>query len=150
MICINICLLSAGLLGAMLLTMLVSNKNKYRDVKMNFTDKQKEIYSLIVKERSMIYFKGLVLGILVSMIYLYLSKELVSSNLCTIVAITMMVSIFFYLLSPKKHYMIRYMNSMEQVRKWHKIGKSMSRSYNVGFLFGLILYILVIFSIYHK
>lgn len=148
MICINICLISAGLLGAMLGTMLLNNKNKYKKGTMGFNQKQQEIYSLIVKERSMIYFKGLVLGVLLSMIYLYLSNGLVSSNLCTIIAITLMVSVFFYLLSPKKHYMVHHMNNMTQVRKWHSIGKQMRHSYNVGFLFGLVLYILIIFSIH--
>lgn len=146
MICINICLISAGLLGAMLTTML-SNNLKSKNEQMGFTQKQQEIYSLIVKERTMIYFKGLVLGVLVSMIYLYLSKGLVASNLCTIIAITLMVSTFFYLLSPKKNYMVQHMTSIEQVRKWNIIGKKMKRSHNVGFLFGLVLYILIIFSI---
>lgn len=146
MICINICLISAGLLGAMLTTML-SNNLKSKNEQMGFTQKQKEIYSLIVKERTMIYFKGLVVGVLVSMIYLYLSKGLVASNLCTVIAITLMVSTFFYLLSPKKHYMVQHMTSIEQVRKWNTISKKMKRSYNVGFLFGLVLYILIIFSI---
>ena len=147
MICINVCLISSGLLGAMLMTMLLSNKKQYNQNKLQFNDTQQKIYKLIARERGIIYFKGLILGVLLSSIYIYLTKDMITSNLCTVIAITMMTSVFYYLLAPKKHYMIQYMTSIEQARQWQKIGKKMRHSYNIGFLFGVVLYILVIFTI---
>lgn len=147
MIYIDTCLLSASLLAGLFASFIFNKRDT--QLQMTFDETQHKIYQLIVKERTIIFGKGLVLGILVSWFYMNWANELIANNLCSIIVITLATSIFFYTLSPKQHQMIRYLKG-DQVYKWHKRGMRMRKLYMGSFLIGFIFYLLIIIKIYES
>jgi hypothetical protein len=133
-------ILAVSFICATLATTLVSNNIK-DDLVKQLTDKEIVVYKEIVNERRNIYFMGLGLGIILSIIYILLINKTKSSIWLKItcgVAITMVVNYFFYMLYPKKQYMLQHLDKKSENIAWLKIYKTMQFRYHLAFLLGLI------------
>tara|TARA_B110000037_G_C17088422_1_gene492964 strand:- start:1476 stop:1928 length:453 start_codon:yes stop_codon:yes gene_type:complete len=117
------------------------SKNIKKDLVNQLSDEEINIYKNIINERRNIYFMGLCLGVILSIIYiLFLCK--IKNNIwfkiiCGI-AITMTVNYFFYILYPKSQYMIQHLDKKSENIAWLKIYKTMQFRYHLAFLLGLI------------
>ncbi len=101
-------------------------------------DEEKKYYNEIIKMRKTIYLQGLMLGFVCSLIFLFINKfKSKQVILLTSISITFVINYFYYILYPKKKYMISILNSKKENKAWLKIYKTMQIRYHVGFLFGL-------------
>jgi uncharacterized protein YacL len=134
------CVLSVAFASATVGVMLNKNELK-KDLVEQLTDKELVIYNEIKIERRTIYLKGLVAGVILSLIYLNSlsnpSNDRIT-NLCVVFALTMVVNYFFYILHPKSKYMLEYLDSAKENKAWLKIYKGMQFKYHLSFLLGLL------------
>jgi hypothetical protein len=141
--CYIACGLAASFFGGMLYITL--NPYKY-DVLQNYLDlldeKQKLIFNQVHRERMQIYLMGLVLGLLLGFIYLQ-SRGPSVSRTCAFVAIVMGVNYLFYMIYPKSVYMIRHLETPEQVNAHQTVYRTMQYRQYMGMALGLVAYVLV-------
>ena len=128
---------------------LVLEESKYdvmRELKSKLTvEQQKKLYR-IKKERTEIYLRGYGYGLILSALVLGWrmmspsGKKSVTSTMmfCATAAITFTVNYFYYILSPKKEWMVTSLHSEEQKVAWLKVYRYMQINYHVGFVFGIL------------
>lgn len=102
-----------------------------------------QTYKKVVAERSKLAYQGYALGLLLSGFYLLLhrNRNIKLSNtsmICIVVAIMFLTNYFYYMLSPKKMYMLNVLNSREDIDNWTKMYRDMQINYHVGLLLGVI------------
>lgn len=109
-------------------------------------EKQKTIYSRIIKERKNIYYTGFTYGLMASLLFLISSIYIKngrwrcchSINACVSVLLLSFISYLYYILSPKTEYMVLHLNTREQREKWLDVYKSMQYNYHVSYVYGII------------
>ncbi len=105
---------------------------------------QIEKYNELVKERRNIYLQGYFVGFVISLIFIAVSKnyrggKLVNTGvICVAGAITLVVNYLYYMMYPKKDYMILYLNNVEQKQAWLNIYKYMQYKYHLGMVLGIV------------
>lgn len=105
----------------------------------HLTMKEQEYYKDIIKMRQNIYFQGLGIGFILSLLFIYINKiKNKSTILLYAVSITFIVNYFYYILYPKDKYMISILDSKKENNAWLKIYRTMQVRYHVGFLLGLV------------
>lgn len=140
--CAKCCLLSGVFLISMIY-MLNANTitNEYEK---QLPNELKPVYASIVKERIQIYYTGYFLGFLLSVLFIlyniYVKKEKYTalSLVCIIITISFLTNYFFYILSPKKNWMLDNIKSQEQTKAWMKMYKGMQMNYHSGLVLGII------------
>ena len=131
-------IIGLGLLGASLSTMSVSKQqiNKLSD---RLSPELQEKYKSIVEERKNTYIQGIILGLVVSYILL---RNLNTANkyyrIMSHVAITMLVTVFYYLLKPKKDYILKYLKTEDDNIAWLEVYKTMRHRYIIGMILGFV------------
>ena len=107
-------------------------------------DKQRR-YAVITQERQGIYFMGLFLGFILSMILLVCCRKyFLGANgsrgglLCMVAAVTFSVNYFYYILSPKSDWMVLHLTSGEETQAWLKVYRTMQYNYHAGLVLGII------------
>ena len=100
-------------------------------------------YIKIIEERRRIYYRGFVMGILLSILsvgLMYNQNKKISNKtiICTTLGITFLTNYFYYILSPKSDWMVLHLNSKYQREEWLKIYRTMSVRFHLGFLLGLL------------
>lgn len=138
-------ILSGGFLAATIATTFYTSNLK-DDLIKQLTNEEIMKYKEIVMERRNIYLMGLGLGIVLSIIYLLLikkkikikSKSNIILNILACISITMLVNYFFYILYPKKQYMLQYLDKKNENIAWLKIYRTMQFRYHLAFLLGTI------------
>ena len=99
-------------------------------------------YAHITLERQKIYFTGLVLGFIISIILVVtMRKYFIGSRgglLCMIAAVTFSVNYFYYILSPKSDWMVLHLKSGEETAAWLNVYRTMQYNYHVGLVLGII------------
>ncbi len=101
-------------------------------------------YTGIISERRSIYFQGYLVGFLLSMVviaYYYFSKNTKITKLtmlCSVIAITFVVSYFYYILHPKSDWMIKHLQSSRQREAWLKVYRYMQVQCHLGFGLGIV------------
>lgn len=106
------------------------------------SEEQKKTYIDIIEERKNIYYTGFGLGILLSILFIFilnLKKIKLNkvSNVCIVGLITFVTNYLYYILIPKKDYMLLHLTDKEQIKRWLDIYKYMQFNYHVGFLIGI-------------
>jgi hypothetical protein len=110
---------------------------------------QKEVYYQIVNERFRYAIQGKILGVLFACIYLYLSYKLDTppgTMVCMSIVILVITQILFYKIMPKSKWMLNYLDKKEQVDAWLEIYKFMANRGHIGFVIGIIAFILLSWS----
>ena len=99
-------------------------------------------YADITKERQEIYFKGLLLGFIISMILLTCCRKYFIGSrggmLCMIAAVTFSVNYFYYVLSPKSDWMVLHLAPGEETVAWLNVYRTMQYNYHIGLVLGII------------
>lgn len=129
--------LTGGFLCATLATTFYdSSINK--DLIQQLLPKEQIIYQEITNKRCSIYYSGLLLGVVIACIFIYLTK---STNyyykLFSAIAITFFINYFYYILYPKPIYMLEILDTNKENKAWLKIYRYMQIRYHLAFLFGL-------------
>jgi uncharacterized membrane protein YfcA len=151
MTCNTSCIVASGLIFASLFTMFTPEKmslqQKYESL---LSEKQREKYHLIRKERLYIYLMGFVIGLMIAFGVVYYLKKSLFTNICLVGAIVFIFNYFFYVFYPKSSYMITDLDDKEDREAWLAIYKHMTMMYHVGFVFGVLGAMLLCYGIYKK
>ena len=152
MVCKTTCLVSIVFLVANIIMSLKLDKNHLKDKFISLLNvDQKKIYEEIILERRNIYLTGYALGIMLSIIYYYIIKNIFrkidnTTLVCSVGFIVLLTNYFYYILSKKSKYMIEYLNNKEQVSAWLSIYKSMQFKYHFALLLGIVASMLFAYS----
>jgi small-conductance mechanosensitive channel len=103
-----------------------------------------EIYNKIVEERTQIYYTGFILGLVLSVLFFVVNKQIFkihmsnTSFVCFTIMISFLSNYFYYILTPKQNYMLDHIDNLEQSKAWLEMYKSMQFSYHFGLFLGLL------------
>ena len=105
-------------------------------------------YAAITRERQGIYFMGLFLGFVLSMILLVCCRKYFLGSggsgggrggvLCMVAAVSFSVNYFYYILSPKSDWMLLHLKSGEETQAWLKVYRTMQYNYHIGLVLGIL------------
>lgn len=129
--------LSIAFLAATVATLRVNPVLKSNLMK-QLSKKEQNHYKSIIQHRRNIYYQGLFFGLLLSILFIYYNKlkdKIVI--LFSALSITFIVNYFYYILYPKKTYLISILDTKKENQAWLEIYKSMQFRYHFGFLLGL-------------
>ena len=104
---------------------------------------QKRIYEGIVKERLMIYFSGMVLGLGLGIYYYINTDDKYKYKLCKFLAIIYLVKLGFYYVYPKSPLMLYSLSNQKQVEAWADIYTEMKSKWIKSIAIGFIGYLLI-------
>jgi hypothetical protein len=139
--CIASCAVGVGLVASSLYVNISPSANeKVERLKSLLNPEQLAIYELVLAERFNLYVRGLLYGVVLGLIVLFLlgDKKLC---LCMVVLTILLTQVFYYLMTPKKHYMLQVLTSKEQVDAWLEVYLTMRYRYMLGFTLGVMGYI---------
>ena len=114
------------------------------EYKSQLPENLQEIYEEITNERTTIYYKGYILGFIISLFIIlgnvyyehkFLSK---TSMVCLVLATSFITNYFYYILSPKKNWMLNYITTPEQTKSWLQMYRGMQVYYHTGLVLGII------------
>ena len=129
------------LIGSLSMTIMKKNTDIFNNFYKLLDEKQKVIYEEIVRERLMIYFTGMVVGLGLGIYYYVGSKD--KYKLCKFLAIIYLVKLGFYYFYPKKPLMLYSLTDQEQVEAWANIYEEMKSKYKKSLLIGFVGYLLI-------
>jgi hypothetical protein len=122
--------------------------------KQSLRSDQRDIYEKIIEERASISNQGYILGVIASLVFLFfigLNKNYKTNrftNGCFILVIMFIVNYFYYVLSPKKYWMLNYIgNDQKQVNEWLIVYRNMQYNYHFSFIVGILAVSFIGFSI---
>jgi len=144
MVCYTTCALATGFIGSSVALMFNTRQNLLQNQFVSILDeKQKEIYFSIVQERYRAYIIGTILGLILSTVFFFLSKQNnleAKTIICSVILIIGLTQYFYYRLVPKSQWMLNHLTNQDQVDKWLEIYKYMSNRCHTGFAIGLVGY----------
>ena len=91
-----------------------------------------------------IYQQGYILGFVLSLLIIignvYLGHKILStmSMICLVLATSFITNYFYYILSPKKNWMLNYITTPEETQAWLKMYRGMQVYYHTGLVLGII------------
>lgn len=159
MVCIKMCSLASIFLISMLYMAFATDKDSTtKKFTSTLTFNQNEKYKQLTEERRMLYLKGYGLGLVLTACYLlwnYLTKTIdrPRSNVaaaarafirnplsvaCVAVVICSFTTYFYYTLSPKSDYIIRYLDNKEQREQWLNVYRKMQYNYHMSYILGIV------------
>ena len=129
------------LVASLSMTIMDKNTDIFNNFHKLLDDKQKVIYEEIVRERLMIYFSGMVIGLGLGIYYYVGSKD--KYKLCKFLAIIYVVKLGFYYFYPKRPLMLYSLKNQGQVDAWANIYEEMKSKYKKSLLIGFVGYLLI-------
>ena len=129
------------LIGSLSMTIMKKNTDIFNNFYKLLDEKQKVIYEEIVRERLMIYFTGMVIGLGLGIYYYVGSKD--KYKLCKFLAIIYLMKLGFYYFYPKKPLMLYSLTDQDQVEAWANIYEEMKSKYKKSLLIGFVGYLLI-------
>jgi hypothetical protein len=136
------CFLSAAigfaLLGGSFATASVSEKQ--HDVLRRVLSPELDlIYNKIANERRNLYIQGILIGVVLSAILLYHANiKNKYFKVSAFFAITLTVTVFYYLLMPKSDYMLNHLKTSTENKAWLYVYNTMKTRYLIGMLLGAV------------
>ena len=113
-----------------LLTLNVDQKKKYKD---------------IIQERFKIYIFGMILGLVLGFLYVYIYNE-DRFKVCKFVSIVLVTKLTFYYFYPKSDFMLYHLTETEQVSAWTDVYRNYKNAWRNSLILATISYILLSFS----
>ena len=113
-----------------LLTLNVDQKKKYKD---------------IIQERFKIYIFGMILGLVLGFLYVYIYNE-DRFKVCKFVSIVLVTKLTFYYFYPKSDFMLYHLTETEQVSAWTDVYRNYKNAWRNSLIIATISYILLSFS----
>ena len=139
------CLISAVfIIGMIYMNYSVAKSQIILQYKLQLPENLQKIYEQIINERTTIYYQGYILGFILSIFIIigniYLEYKMLStiSMVCLVLAISFITNYFYYILSPKKNWMLNYITTPEQTKAWLQMYRGMQVYYHTGLVLGII------------
>lgn len=149
------CIIAFVFISIFISSQIVKSKKKiFSNFIRELDSNQTKIYLNIIQERSNIFTKGLLLGLIISCLiayYVYNTKKCKIINVfCIFIGITLLTTTIFYMLYPKTKYIIPYLNTSKQRIYWINIYKTFNRYKYISIIIGIILFILFKYEFHNK
>lgn len=143
--CTISCSISAVfLIGMIYMNYSVAKSQIILKYKSKLPENLQKIYEQITNERTTIYYQGYILGFIFSLLIIlnnvYLEHKVLSttSMVCLVLATSFITNYFYYILSPKKNWMLNYITDPEQTKAWLQMYRGMQVYYHTGLVLGII------------
>ena len=154
MVCAISCAIAFVLIVANVYCCSLGSKNQViKDLISKLSPENQERYRKIANERRSIYFTGLFLGFIISMLLIMCCRSyFLTSNgsrgglLCMVGAVTLSVNYFYYILARKTDWMVLHLQSPEEKEAWLKVYRTMQYNYHMGLVLGLVAVGLIAFA----
>lgn len=101
-------------------------------------------YEKITEERKMISYHGYILGLILSLFFIFYNTKVKGYKLntfslvCLVMAVCFLTNYFYYMLSPKSDWMLNHTSSQEEVKAWLQMYREMSYNYHMGLALGIV------------
>tara|TARA_Y100000992_G_scaffold110643_1_gene72056 strand:- start:1264 stop:1737 length:474 start_codon:yes stop_codon:yes gene_type:complete len=111
---------------------------------LTLTSQQKKKYNLIIQNRFNLAMQGYGLGFTLSFLLIlynyFIKKNKLNklSMICLVGSTTFLTQYFYYILSPKKHWMLENNLSMKAIKGWLEVYKENQWNYHFGIVLGII------------
>jgi hypothetical protein len=154
MVCGTSCLISIVFLVAMAYFYTATSSSQIaKNYEATLTPEQRAHYKDIVSERTRLAYEGYGLGFIISVAYIWINRIVIRSGVgrlfkrekmsvlsmvCVVLAISCLTNYFYYVLSPKKKFMLNYLNDQEEISRWLVMYKEMQFNYHMGLLCGVV------------
>jgi len=145
MVCSVSCIISAIFIIGMIYFYNATSKSEVvLRYKKDMPPHLKDLYEKISRERMMISYQGYLLGFVFSLFIIFYnvyfkSKKLNTLSLvCIVVATSFLTNYFYYILHPKKDWMLNHIEDKDQIRNWLQMYREMQYNYHFGLVLGII------------
>lgn len=147
-LCLSWCFVAVVFLVANVYVAFTADKGLLkRDFYKVLSDKQIKKYDELVKERRNIYLQGYFVGFILALIFIIITnrggKLFNTGVVCFAGAITLVVNYLYYMLYPKRDFMILHLDNLEQKQAWLNIYKHMQYKYHMGLVLGIVASMLI-------
>ena len=142
---ITICSVAVVFLLSSIFMMFLKDEKLFTNFMNTLDENQKKIYFKIIRERTMLYIGGMLLGLFLGIVYLSMNKKS-GFNICAFITIVFITQIVFYKVYPKSTYMLYHLDKKNQVSAWTDIYTYMKKIYMLSFILAIISYILIGYS----
>ena len=132
------------LIGMIYMNYSVVNSQIILKYKSQLPENLQKIYEQITNERATIYYQGYILGFIISLLIIignvYSNHKFLTSTsmVCLVLATSFITNYFYYILSPKKNWMLNYIKTPEQTKAWLQMYRGMQVYYHSGLVLGMI------------
>ena len=130
------------LLSSILMHFFIDKKD---DFMLTLNESQKKKYKDIIQERFKIYIFGMILGLVLGFLYVYIYNE-DRFKVCKFVAIVLVTKLTFYYFYPKSDFMLYHLTETEQVSAWTDVYRNYKNAWRNSLIIATISYILLSFS----
>ena len=105
-------------------------------MRQKFSPEQLKIHDAIKAERRNHYAMGMVLGLALALAYCSTRKCSLTKNACSFLGLASFVAMNFYLLMPKKHWMVEHLDNQGDVQRWNAVYKKFRYMTSLGEFLG--------------
>ena len=133
------------LIASLSMSLLKRDTDIFKNFYTLLDDEQQIIYDKIVKERLMIYFTGMILGLGLGIYYYVGTKD--KYRFCKFLTIIYLVKLGFYYFYPKLPLMLHSLKTQDQVAAWADIYTEMKTNYKKSLVIGFMGYLLIGYKI---
>ena len=140
------CIIAIILSITSILFILFKSNNTIHKFRNSLDNEQLEKYKEIYTERVYIYVLGILLGVILSYIYIYFCNNS-EYKLCKFIAIICITKIIFYYLYPKKKLMLYYLKNNNQVTLWADIYTEFKNAWIYSLIISILSYIILYYGI---
>ena len=130
------------LLSSILMHFFIDKKD---DFLLTLNMDQKKKYKDIIQERFKIYIFGMILGLVLGFLYVYIYNE-DRFKVCKFVSIVLVTKLTFYYFYPKSDFMLYHLTETEQVSAWTDVYRNYKNAWRNSLIIATISYILLSFS----
>ena len=130
------------LLSSILMHFFIDKKD---DFMLTLNESQKTKYKDIIQERFKIYIFGMILGLVLGFLYVYIYNE-DRFKVCKFVSIVLVTKLTFYYFYPKSDFMLYHLTETEQVSAWTDVYRNYKNAWRNSLIIATISYILLSFS----
>jgi hypothetical protein len=149
--CSITCIVSAGFIIAMIFmtNMMAVGYPAYKE---QLPESLQLVYSKIVKERTQIFYTGYSLGLFLALVLIFYNTKVIKkrmgwpSMVCITVFIAFVTNYFYYVLTPKKDWMLNHIDSKAQTQAWLDMYRTMQVYYHGSLVFGIVAVGLIAFA----
>ena len=119
--------------------------DKKDDFMLTLSEDQKIKYKDIIQERLKIYIFGMILGLILGFLYVYIYND-DRFKVCKFVAIVLVTKLTFYYFYPKSDFMLYHLTEKEQIKAWTDMYRNYKNAWRNSLIVAIIAYILLGFS----
>lgn len=142
--CKLFCSIAIVFMFAMIYLKLFSNKRQViNEFEKHLSNELQQKYKNIALERRNIYMYGMLFGLIIGLLLLFIIPIKNNINkLCLVLASSFILAIIYYILYPKSDYIILYLNNYDDRKRWLDVYKYMQTNYYIGIIIGIIISII--------